>query len=385
MSESDLHWMQRALALARKSVGLASPNPSVGCVLVKNGVVVGEGFHRYAERDHAEIVALKAAGENARGATAYVTLEPCSHTGRTGPCANALIRAGVSRVVAAASDPNPAVNGQGLASLRTAGVAVETGLLQSESRELNDGFAHYIQTRRPFVTLKVGVSLDGRIAPPPETRVPRQAAMITGAESQAEVQRLRHASDAILTGIGTVLADDPLLTDRSGLPRRRPLLRVVFDSKLRLPLDSRLAHTANDDLVVLTTAAASPERRRSLERLHVRVEPLEAEPTTGRVSLPRALEWLGGMKMTSALLEAGATLNSAAIAGEIAAKLSLFYAPVFLGANAIPLLVSGASIPMRPVRTRVRRFGPDHQLEIWLEDPWNLRQPDVPSEIPRRD
>lgn len=373
MPESDLHWMQRALALARESVGFASPNPSVGCVLVKNGVMVGEGFHRYAEHDHAEIVALTMAGENARGATAYVTLEPCSHTGRTGPCADALIHAGVARVVATTSDPNPEVNGQGFERLRSAGIPVETGLMQDESRELNDAFAYYIQTRRPFVTLKSGVSLDGRIAPAPESRAPRRAVMLTGPESQAEVQRLRHASDAILTGIGTVLADDPLLTDRSGLERRRPLLRVVLDSKLRLPLDSRLAQTANDDLVVLTTTAADPERRRALENLGIRVEQLEADPETSRVSLSSMFKQLGAMKMTSVLLEAGAILNAAVFFSGAVGKLSLFYAPVFLGANAVPLFASDIPAPVRPLRTRIRCFGPDYQIQTWLEDPWNPR------------
>lgn len=213
--------MRRALELAQESVGLASPNPTVGCVLVKEGRVVGEGFHGYEQRDHAEVVAMKAAGAAAKGSTAYVTLEPCSHCGRTGPCADALIEAGVARVIVATADPNPAVNGRGLERLRAAGIQVDVGLLCEEARELNDGFACYISTHLPFVTLKAAVSQDGGIAPGPKSRTARAPVMLTGPESQAEVQRMRHASDALITGIGTVLADDPLLTDRSGLPRRR--------------------------------------------------------------------------------------------------------------------------------------------------------------------
>src|SRR5690242_1100339 len=215
----DQDWMQHALALAREGVGLASPNPTVGCVLVRDGAIVGQGFHRYADRDHAETVALKQAGAKARGATAYVTLEPCSHHGRTGPCAPALLNAGLSRVFAATVDPNPAVAGRAIALLRDNGVNVETGLLESEARELNDAFAHYIRHRTPFVSLKIAATLDGAIAPAPATHRNRTSFPITGAAANARVQELRHANDAIITGIGTVLADDPLLTDRSGRPR----------------------------------------------------------------------------------------------------------------------------------------------------------------------
>src|SRR6185503_5109456 len=197
---TDERWMRRALALAEQSVGLASPNPAVGCVLVKDDRIIGEGFHAYDQRDHAEIVALKAAGPAAKGSTAYVTLEQCSHCGRTGPCADALIQAGVARVVAATADPNPEVNGCGLERLRQAGIEVGVGVLQEEARELNDAFVRYIQTRLPYLTRKAGISLDGRIAPAPGFRAARAPSMLTGPESQAEVQRMRHASDALITG-----------------------------------------------------------------------------------------------------------------------------------------------------------------------------------------
>jgi diaminohydroxyphosphoribosylaminopyrimidine deaminase/5-amino-6-(5-phosphoribosylamino)uracil reductase len=369
---ADHRYMRRALDLAHQSVGLASPNPAVGCVLVKDNQLIADGFHSYDLRDHAEVVALKAAGSAAKGATAYVTLEPCSHTGRTGPCADALIAAQVARVVVATGDPNPAVNGQGIARLRNAGITVDVGTLAQEARDLNDSFARYIRTRLPFLTLKAGLSLDGRIAPDPDTRTAAAPVMLTSAESQAEVHRLRHASDALITSIGTVLADNPLLTDRSNLPRRRPLLRVILDSTLRLPLESRIVTAANDDLVVFCTTP-NAERRRALESLHIRVEQLapepKSEPGATRLSLPHVLARLGEMHLTSAMLEGGSQLNAAALPH--ADKLTLFYAPIFLGYSAVPLIHTSTRIPLNPIRTAVTPFGPDLRLEAWLRDPWS--------------
>lgn len=366
--------MRRALDLARKSSGVASPNPAVGCVLVKDDRLIGEGFHIYDQLDHAEVAALKSAGSAAEGATAYVTLEPCSHTGRTGPCSVALIQAGVARVVVATADPNPAVDECGLDHLRQAGVAVDAGVLEQEARDLNDGFARYIQTRLPFVTLKAGVSLDGRIAPAPESGAAQTQigglggpVMLTSEASRAEVQRMRHASDALITGIKTVLADNPLLTDRSGLPRRRPLLRVILDSSLRLPLDSRVVQTANDDVLVFCTSFAA-ERRRALESLHIRIEQITPESGTQRISIQHALQRLGELEITSAMLEAGSQLNSTALPH--ADKLTLFYAPIFLGSAAVPLLEASERIHLRPIRTTLTQFGPDFRLEAWLRDPW---------------
>src|SRR5436309_9334079 len=254
--------MEHALVLARKGTSLASPNPMVGCVMVREGQIVGEGFHQYDWRDHAEIVALKTAGEKARGATLYVTLEPCNHTGRTGPCTEAIIAAGVQRVVAAMDDPNPVNSGRGFGRLRAAGVEVFAGVCEEEARRLNEAFACWIRTKKPFVTLKSAMTLDGQLALSQFQKNPGKSpgkrtndAWITSEESRAEVQRMRHASDALLTGIGTILADDPLLSDRSGLPRRKPLLRVVVDSTLRLPPKSRVVETAADDLMVFTLAS----------------------------------------------------------------------------------------------------------------------------------
>lgn len=359
--------MKLALEQARRSVGVSSPNPAVGCVLVqRDTTLVGEGFHEYDKRDHAEIVALKQAGDKARGATAYVTLEPCSHQGRTGPCADALIAAGVSRVVAATGDPNPSVNGRGVAKLRAAGIAVTMDVLQSEARELNNGFAKSIRTQQPFVTLKAGVSLDGRIAP---ANQPAGAPVyITGEASRSLVQQMRHASDALVTGINTVLADDPLLTDRSGLPRRRPLLRIVLDSTLRLPETAKLVQTAKDDLLVFC-AVSNPERRRVLESLGARVEQLPSDPS-GHISLPALFKRLGEMQIASVMLEAGAQLNRAALAQQAVDKICLFYAPTFLGADGIPLLAGEGRIQLQPERIRWKRVESDLCLEACLRDYW---------------
>ncbi|HEV8384253.1 MAG TPA: bifunctional diaminohydroxyphosphoribosylaminopyrimidine deaminase/5-amino-6-(5-phosphoribosylamino)uracil reductase RibD, partial [Candidatus Acidoferrales bacterium] len=228
----DERWMGRALKLARRGVALAHPNPMVGCVVVREGRVVGEGFHVYEKKKHAEIVALERAGKRARGATMYVSLEPCCVTGRTGPCADAIVAAGVTRVVAAMRDPNPAVAGRGLRELRQSGVKTTAGVCEKEARRLNEPFAKWIRTGLPFVTLKTAMTIDYKIAGPRKLR--QSVPWITSEKSRTEVQQMRHASDALLTGIGTVLADDPRLTDRTGLPRRRPLVRVVLDSRLRL-------------------------------------------------------------------------------------------------------------------------------------------------------
>jgi diaminohydroxyphosphoribosylaminopyrimidine deaminase / 5-amino-6-(5-phosphoribosylamino)uracil reductase len=368
----DVRWIKHALGLARKSIGLASPNPVVGCVLVKGSQAVGEGFHVYDQWDHAEIVALKQARGEARGATAYVTLEPCAHTGRTGPCADALIQAGVARVVVATGDPNPQVNGQGIARLKNAGIDVRTDICMEEARELNDGFARYIRTGLPFVTLKAGLSLDGRIAPAPGKHAPYRTTapvMLTGEEARADVQRLRHASDAIVTGINTVLADNPQLTDRSGLPRRRPLLRVILDSALRLRLDSQLVRTTQDDLLVFCTTP-NPERQKALEALGVRVEVVAGVSGASRVGLTQVLEHLVRLGMTSVLLEGGSQVNASALAQQTVDKLVLFYAPIFLGAAAVPL-VSGNDEWRWPVtRTSSRQFGRDVRIESYIRDPW---------------
>lgn len=362
----DLEWMARALELAQCSVGVSSPNPAVGCVLVqRDRSLVGEGFHDYEKLDHAEIAALKQAGEKARGATAYVTLEPCSHQGRTGPCADALIAAGVSHVVIATGDPNPEVNGQGIAKLRAAGISITTDVLCYEARTLNDGFAKHIRHHLPFVTLKAGVSLDGRIAPASSPQ--GRTHYITSEASRAVVQRMRHASDAAITGVDTVIADDPMLTDRSGLTRRRPLLRVVLDSSLRLPVGSKLVKSAQGDVLVFH-ASANSDRVWALEDAGVRLERVEA--MHGHISLAHVMKRLGEMQVLSAMLEAGPRLNCAALASGIVDKLCLFYAPRFLGSDAVPLLAQSGRIEAKVERISWKTVGEDVCFEGYLHDPW---------------
>ncbi|MGD0199649.1 MAG: bifunctional diaminohydroxyphosphoribosylaminopyrimidine deaminase/5-amino-6-(5-phosphoribosylamino)uracil reductase RibD [Bryobacteraceae bacterium] len=318
-------YMRQALDLARQGLGRTSPNPAVGAVLVRDGEIVGRGFHTYAGREHAEALALEQAGEKARGATLYINLEPCCHAGRTGPCVEALIEAGVARVVAAMEDPNPRVAGQGFGRLRSAGVAVQIdSAYAAEAEELNQPFIHFMRTGRPLVTLKAAITLDGKIAAPEDNQ-----GWITSERARAHVQQLRHHSDAILTGIGTVLGDDCLLTDRTGLERSRPLLRIVADSQLRLPLHSRMVSSARSDVLVVTTSAASTDRRRALEERGVKVVTLDG--LGGRVNLRALVEHLGGESCLSLMVEAGSKLNWSLLEEGVADKIFFYYAPKILG------------------------------------------------------
>src|SRR5580700_5961736 len=305
----DWH-MSRAEGLALRGVALAHPNPLVGAVLVKGNRVVGEGFHDYDRRDHAESVALKQGRKKARGATLYVTLEPCCTTGRTGPCTKAIIAAGVKRVVVSMRDPNPAVSGKGLAELRRAGIEVTCGVLEEKAQAENEDFAQWIQTQRPLVTLKTALTLDGQIA-----QRAGSVTWITSAESRKAVQLLRHKADALLTGIGTVLADDPRMTDRTGEPRRRKLLRVIVDSRLRLPLRSEIVKSAQNDVVVFTTQSADSPKSRALQRAGVEVA--RVAPRRGHVDLQAVIRELGKREILNVLLEAGAELNGAALQASI--------------------------------------------------------------------
>jgi diaminohydroxyphosphoribosylaminopyrimidine deaminase/5-amino-6-(5-phosphoribosylamino)uracil reductase len=357
--------MEHALALARKGGGLASPNPMVGCVIVREGEIAGEGFHQYEWRDHAEIVALKSAGERARGATLYVSLEPCNHTGRTGPCTEAIIAAGVGRVVAAMQDPNPATSGRGFERLRASGVEVVSGVLEEEAKRLSEAFACWIRTKKPFVTLKSALTLDGQLALP-RSKKRGHSRRITSEESRAEVHRMRHASDALLTGIGTVLADNPMLTDRGGLSRRRRLLRVVLDSKLRLPPKSRIVKTADDDLLVFTTAALDSPKARKLQ--HAGIELIRARTRGGRIDLGSVLAELGQRDVLSVLLEAGPSLNGAALAAGLVHKLVLFYAPKIAGEVTAPF-AQAAKLDRMPLQDlHVRQVGPDLCVEGYIHN-----------------
>jgi diaminohydroxyphosphoribosylaminopyrimidine deaminase/5-amino-6-(5-phosphoribosylamino)uracil reductase len=388
-SSATLHhdevFMRRALELATETIGLTSPNPQVGCVLVRDGQIFAEGAHLYENFDHAEIVALKQAaarGLSTHGATAYVTLEPCSHHGRTGPCADTLIAAGIARCVIATQDPNPKVSGQGIQKLRAASIEVTLGVLEQRARDLNDAFAHFIQNRTPFVTLKAALSADGKLAPSPASRLPNQPHWLTGPAARREVQLLRHASDAVLTGIGTVLADDPQLTDRSGpdganpLPRRRPLLRVILDTHLRIPFDSQLVRsTANNrdsesDLLILCGTLAESSKASTLGSWGIEVD--RVPDYAGRLSLPAVLATLAERDILSLLLECGSHLNGAFLRQNLVDKAVLFYAETNLGDQAIPFAegISPRIIEQRLHHITRATYGPDVGITGYLHDPW---------------
>lgn len=410
----DERFMREALDLARQGIGLASPNPRVGAVVVRDGNIIGRGSYTYDGVKHAEVLALEQAGAEARGAALYLNLEPCSHQGRTGPCTDAVLAAGVKRVVAAMRDPNPLVNGQGLERLRAAGLEVVEGVGEAEARKLNEAFAKYIRCKTPLVTLKAGMTLDGKIAPPPgEPGNPSaeagdaSAGWITSEEARAHLQELRHASDAILVGVGTIVADDPLLTDRSGRSRRRPLMRVILDSRLRLPLDSRVVKTANQDVLILCSMAEE-KRKQALEAHGVRVEqvemvsadrltpsnvrrmparrrtgtgaPIKPDPSpgitpAGRPDMRKVVERLGEMEITSILSEGGALVNWAALAAGIVDKVFLYYAPKILaGTGSVPFAAGEGfrrvSEAARVTSVTLHRFGEDFAVEGYLRDPY---------------
>ncbi len=333
-------FMVEALRLAEQGRGLTSPNPTVGAVVVRNNEIVGRGLHTWAGVVHAEPIALGEAGEAARGSTLYVTLEPCSHQGRTGPCVDAILESGVTCVIAAMQDPNPQVSGRGFERLRKAGIEVQIAAeYTQEAEQLNEPFIHYMKTRRPLVTVKAALTLDGKIAAPQDN-----VGWITSEIARADVQQVRHYSDAILTGLGTVLEDDCLLTDRSGLARSRPLLRIVLDSQLRVPLDSKMIASAQGDVLVVGTSAAPRERRKALEEAGVQV--LIADGIGGRTDPQKVIEYLAGERYLSLMVEAGSKVNWTMLDAQFADKVLFYYAPKILGGlNSLP--VAGGQGRMR--------------------------------------
>lgn len=324
--------MTRALELAAQGVGQVSPGPLVGCVIVNPaGEVDGEGYYIFEAIKHAETIALDMAGEKARGATAYVSLEPHAHHGRTAPCTDALITAGIKRVVAPIEDLNPKVSGKGFAHLRAAGINVQTGLLREEAAQVNEAYLHYMSTGLPFVHLKLAVSVDGKIA----TRT-RDSQWITGAESRARAHELRHAYDAILVGAGTAMADDPLLIDRSGLARRRPLVRVVLDDALLLSPRSQLATTTSQAPVIVFGSSDSPElRAQGVEIVSSR-----------RGDLRAVLHELCSRSLQSVLVEGGATIAGEFIDHGLVNKVTFFIAPKIVGGTEAPSAVGGIGVEL---------------------------------------
>lgn len=345
----NLYFMSRALALAKRGVGLASPGALVGAVLVRDGKVVGEGFYRYAETAHAEAIAIRKAGTKARGATLYVTLEPCAHFGRTAPCADLVIQSGVKIVVCAMRDPNPLVAGKGLRKLRQAGIKVEVGILEEDAARVNEAFLRYVTSKQPFVILKAAMTLDGRIAAAHQRR--GSATWITSEASRVRVHEIRHAHDAVLVGINTILLDDPLLTDRSGRPRRRKLLRVVLDANLKVPLRSNLVRTAKEDVLIFCSSGASPAKLAALRRRGIQVvsgiypQIASSREKTQSFNWKTVLRRLGTREIQSVVIEGGGETNWSAVKAGVVDKFHFFVAPKILGGHVHVPVFGGAGFP----------------------------------------
>jgi len=366
--EIDSTWMHRALDLAARSRGRTSPNPMVGAVLVKGSQLTGEGFHAYAGSDHAEIVALREAGADAAGATLYVSLEPCCLHGRTPPCVERILQAKIARVVAACEDPNPAVSGRGIAALRAGGVEVDVGVLAEEASRLNEAFFKHVRTGRPFVTLKVAASLDGKIA----TRT-GESRWITSEGARRRVHQLRNEMDAVLVGIGTVLRDDPLLTTRLGIADQRDPIRVIVDNLARLPLRAKVIDRASPAATILAVSQMAPRSRiEAVEREGVQVSVVEDSPR--RVSLERLMEALGKRGILSVMIEGGAEINASALHEGVVDKVMVFLAPILMGGKSTPTAVGGEGIEtlgqaLRLHDVRIERLDDDILIEGYIAKP----------------
>ncbi len=377
--------MRLALRLAARGAGWVSPNPLVGAVVVRQGVVVGRGWHRRYGGPHAEVEALRAAGERARQADLYVTLEPCHHHGKTPPCTEAILNAGISRLFIATLDPNPHVTGGGAAYLRQMGLKVETGLLSAEAQRLNEAWFTWLHTGRPLVIAKAACSLDGRLA-----TVTGESQWLTGPQARTFAHRLRHQVDAVLVGINTVLADNPQLTTRlpkkgnssltpltshripptkTSSPAKDPI-RIVLDSRLRLPLEARLLHlTSSAPTWVATTPNAPPEKIHALEKLGAEVLVLPADQ--GRVALPPLLSFLGQRHIQSLLVEGGADVLGSFFDQKLVHKFYFFYAPKFLGGRQAPGVLAGRGTArlqdcLTARHLSIRRLGPDILITGYL-------------------
>ncbi len=372
---ADRRYMSRALALAHRGIGKASPNPTVGCVIVKGSKTLGEGYHIYAHFDHAEVVAIRGAGERSRGATAYVTLEPCSHHGRTPPCAEELVRAGLRRVVIAMIDPNPLVCGKGVSLLRRAGIKVDLGLLEEEALRLNEPFGCFIGTGRPLVVSKVGMSLDGRIA-----TATRDSHWITSPEGRKFGQSLRGQLDAILVGVGTILADDPELTHRESWKRARPLMRIILDSRLRTPPAARaLRNSPELPTLIFCQPQASQSRRERLETQGAEVIAVRRDETGLR--LQEVLSVLAKREVLGVLVEGGSEVHWSFLSRKLVDKFYFILAPLVLGGKRSVPCIGGSGFSRIAAAPRFRiaqefRAGPDLILVAYpsysrsLASPW---------------
>ena len=357
----DQRFMQRALDLAARARGLTSPNPMVGAVLVRDGVMIAEGYHRAAGEPHAEVEALTAAGGHARGATLYVTLEPCVHHGRTPPCAPAVIAAGIRRVVVATTDPNPRVAGRGVTTLREAGIDVVTGVLEAPASSLNRVFLTAMREGRPHVTLKAATTLDGKIAD-----VHGTSKWITGDAARLEGRRLRSEADAVVVGIGTVLADDPALTVRLDGPWPRQPFRVVLDSKARTPVTAKLIEGEPRGLAIIAVGADAPEDRvRALEAAGARV--VRCPGHDGRVSPAAVLAALVEREVRGVLVEGGAEVAASFLDAGLVDRVAMFLAPLLLGGTRAPSAIAGGGRELKRAvaleAVEVRRVGDDVLVE----------------------
>jgi len=361
----DRHFMNMALALAARGEGWTSPNPMVGAVVVKNGRVIGSGYHEAVGRAHAEVNALADAGPRACGADLYVTLEPCNHTGRTAPCTHRILEAGIRRVVAAMKDPNPAVAGGGAEFLRQRGIEVVLGVCEQQARRLNEAFIKYVRTGRPFVIAKCAATLDGRIA----TRT-GDSRWVTGAAARQFVHRLRHAVDAILVGVRTVRADDPSLTTRLPDGRGRDAARVVLDTRLSIPPEARILHQRSEaPTIVVTASGAAAARKAAVEKTGARV--IEVPLKANRIDLQVLMERLGALEMTSLLIEGGSRVLASALAASVVDKILFFYAPKILGGDDGVPICSGPGPERMSACTSVtdvsvQRFGDDVLIEGYI-------------------
>ncbi|MDD3364712.1 MAG: bifunctional diaminohydroxyphosphoribosylaminopyrimidine deaminase/5-amino-6-(5-phosphoribosylamino)uracil reductase RibD [Syntrophomonas sp.] len=334
----DQFYMKRALGLAARAQGRTSPNPMVGAVIVKNGQLIGEGYHHQAGTPHAEVHALNEAGEQAVGATLYVTLEPCSHFGRTPPCADAVIKAGIKRVVIATTDPNPQVAGKGIARLKDAGIEVELGVMEHEASRLNEVFFKYIQTGLPFVALKTAMTLDGKIA-----SYSGDSKWITGEDARHYVHQLRNIYDAIMVGIGTVLKDDPFLNTRLEIADMRNPVRIIIDSNLDLPPTSNIARSSHEQrTLVFCSSNSDSQRREPLEALGVELISLDID--SDLIPLEKVLGILGEMGLCSLLVEGGGEINAYLLEHQLLDKAYWFIAPKIIGGRQAPSPIGGQGI-----------------------------------------
>ena len=363
-SPNENYFLRLALKLASRARGKTSPNPLVGAVIVKNGQIIGKGYHQRAGEPHAEIIALAEAGEKAVGADLYLNLEPCSHYGRTPPCVEAIIKSKIKRVFIGMQDPNPLVNGKGIQKLKEAGIWVKTGILEEECRRLNEIFIKYITTRCPFVILKAAASLDGRIA-----AVSGDSKWITNKKSRHYVHRLRNQVDAVLVGIGTVQKDDPQLTTRLQNRRGKDPIRIIVDSTLKISLQARVFNPQSKALTIIaTTPKASPKKIKAIEKQGAKVLVI---PSQKRVNLQQLMKTLGEEKITSVLIEGGSQINTSALQEGIVDKVVFFYAPRIIGGKKAPQIVSGEGVSkvedsILLHRIKTRRFGDDVMIEGYI-------------------